>query len=93
MYDSFFKGNIFAYIEFYVIFGMSTFLLYKNSSSINLFIKKLNKGKKLLIVPTFILISTLLYLAMDIKEVSWIIGVAVNSIILALIVYFVNPVS
>lgn len=88
MYKPFFSENIFAYIEFIIIFGFFIFLMYKNFHQIkNIYINKFTIKVKFLILLMAILLNGLIYIILDIYHINWIISIAINAFIVSLIVY------
>ena len=88
MYKPFFSGNIFAYIEFLVLFIFLLFLLYKNNSLVNgFYMNRFSTKTKIAILLITIPLHTLIYVVLDTFNTNWVIGVAVNAFILTLIVY------
>lgn len=88
MYKPFFSNNLFAYIEFLVLFVFLIFLLYKNIKKINVFyMNKFGTIIKFVILLTTIILNSLIYLALAIYNINWVIAIAVNAFMICLIIY------
>lgn len=88
MYNPFFDSNIFARIEFMILFGLLMVLLYKNISLVNKFyMNRFSMKIKIAVLLITIFLSSLIYVFLHTLNVIWVINVAVNAVVLALIVY------
>lgn len=88
MYKPFFSNNLFSYIEFLILFIFFIFLLYKNISKINIFyMNRFRKRTKITILLLFIPLHSLIYVMLDKFNINSVIGIAINSFMLVLIVY------
>lgn len=88
MYNPFFDSNIFARIEFMILFGLLMVLLYKNISLVNKFyMNRFSMKVKIAVLLITIFLSSLIYVFLHTLNVIWVINVAVNAVVLALIVY------
>lgn len=88
MYRPFFSNNLFAYIEFSILFVFLIFLLYKNIKKINAFyMNKFRTRIKIAILLITIPLNGLIYLVLNKFNINWIISIAVNAFMLCLIIY------
>ncbi len=88
MYKPFFSNNLFAYIEFLVLFAFFIFLFYKNIKKINAFyMNKFKTRTKIVVLLITIPFHSLIYLVLDKFNINWIIGIVVNAFMICLIIY------
>ena len=88
MYDLFFKDNLLAYVEFYVLLIMFIYILfYKREFFIRNYVYKFNTLVKFIILVFTSIFNVIVLAVLYSYNIYWWIGVAYNSLAITLIIY------
>lgn len=87
MYDLFFKDSILSYIEYYSIIITIIYIFFKNRELFfRKYIYKYSTTKKSIILIATSILNIIILSLLYIYNVHWIIGIAYNSLTIALII-------